>query len=63
MNEVKTMSPEARAARAAYNREWRRKNPEKVKRYIDNTWKRRFHKMVEAGILNEDGTPKEGGEE
>lgn len=63
MNEVKSMSPEARAARAAYMRKYRKEHPEQVKKYINNTWERRFREMVEAGLLNEDGTPKKGGEE
>lgn len=34
------MSDAARKARAAYQREWNKKNPDKVKRYRDNYWER-----------------------
>ena len=33
-----TMTPEAKAARAAYMREWRRKNPEKQREYEAKKW-------------------------
>ena len=36
-----TLSPEARLARARYMREWRRKNPEKVREYTARKWERK----------------------
>ena len=35
------MTPEARAARARYMREWRRKNPEKQREYDAKKWERK----------------------
>ena len=35
----------ARAARAAYQREWRRKNPEKHKGYVENYWAKKAREM------------------
>lgn len=40
MQNKKELSPEARAARAAYQREWRRKNPEKYKAAVDRHWEK-----------------------
>ena len=39
--------PKARviAARAAYAREWRKKNPEKVKKYNENYWLKKAKEM------------------
>ena len=39
--------PQARvkAARAAYAREWRKKNPEKVKKYNENYWLKKAKEM------------------
>jgi len=36
-----TMTPEARAARAKYMREWRKKNPEKQREYDAKKWERK----------------------
>lgn len=46
------MTPEERktrvkAARAAYARAWRKKNPDRVKQYNENYWLRKFEKMEE----------------
>ena len=35
-----TMTAEAKKARAAYMREWRRKNPEKQREYEAKKWER-----------------------
>ena len=35
------MTPEARAARAKYMREWRKKNPEKQREYNAKQWERK----------------------
>lgn len=34
-----------RAAQAAYQREWRRKNPEKHKQYVQNWWAKKAREM------------------
>ncbi|MFZ2341154.1 MAG: sigma factor-like helix-turn-helix DNA-binding protein [Bacteroidales bacterium] len=39
------LSPEAKAAKAAYQNEWRKRNPEKVKQYIENYWERKAAEM------------------
>lgn len=39
------LTPEARAARNAYMREYRRKNPDKVRQYEINRWERRAEKI------------------
>lgn len=36
-----TLSEEARQAKTNYQNEWRRKNPDKVKAYINSYWERR----------------------
>lgn len=41
----------ARAARAAYQREWRRKNPEKCRLYHERYWQRRYQREMTA-LLN-----------
>ena len=35
------MTPESRAARAKYMREWRKKNPEKQREYDAKKWERK----------------------
>ncbi len=35
------LSPEGRIARARYMREWRKKNPEKVREYNEKKWERK----------------------
>ena len=44
---VMNEDPQARvkAARAAYAREWRKKNPEKVKKYNENYWLKKAKEM------------------
>lgn len=39
------MTPEARAAKAAYMRDWRRKNADKVKEYDARKWERKAQKL------------------
>lgn len=39
-----TLSPEAREARNRYLREWRKKNPNKVKEHQANYWERQAEK-------------------
>ena len=34
-----------RAAKAAYQREWRKKNPEKHKAYVENWWAKKAKEM------------------
>lgn len=41
------MTPEARAARAKYMREWRKKNPGKQKEYTAKTWERKGQQIRE----------------
>lgn len=36
---------EIRQAQAAYLREWRKKNPEKNKQYVESYWNRRIERM------------------
>ena len=43
----KKISQEAREVRNAYYREWRKKNPEKMKQYQENYWKKKAQKMQE----------------
>ena len=35
------MTPEAKVARARYMREWRKRNPEKQKEYMENMWQKK----------------------
>jgi len=41
------LTPEARAARAKYMREWRRKNPEKQREYEAKKWENKAAKIKE----------------
>lgn len=43
------MTPEARAARAAYKREWRRRNPDKVRAQAERYWQRRAERQRAEG--------------
>lgn len=36
---------EIKQAQAAYLREWRKKNPEKNKQYVENYWNKRIDRM------------------
>ncbi len=48
-----TMSKEARAARAAYLREWRRKHPEKQSEYTARKWERKAQQIAAAAAATE----------
>lgn len=41
------MTPEARAARAKYMREWRKKNPGKQREYDTRKWERKGQQIRE----------------
>lgn len=43
----KKISKEAREARNAYYREWRKKNPEKLKQYQEKYWMKKAQEMQE----------------
>ena len=43
---VKIMDKTAKAARAAYQRSWRRKNPDKVREINERYWMRRAEKEL-----------------
>ena len=45
---------EARAARNAYAREWRKKNPDKVKAAASRYWAKRAAEQKEAGSYADD---------
>ncbi|OUO13139.1 hypothetical protein B5F94_10740 [Flavonifractor sp. An4] len=45
MDSVKQLDEQARAARAAYFREWRKKNPDKVRESNRRYWERRAQKL------------------
>ncbi len=47
-----TLSQEALEARRSYLREWRRKNPDKVRQYEKNRWERAAAKAKEESNLN-----------
>ena len=42
------MEQKAREARLAYNREWRRKNPDKTREYMARYWAKRAQKEESA---------------
>lgn len=42
------LTPEARAARAKYMREWRKKNPEKQREYDAKKWERKAEQIRQA---------------
>jgi len=39
------LSPEARAAKCAYQKAWARRNPEKIQQYMTNYWERKAAEM------------------
>ena len=43
------LSPEAREARRQYLKEWRKRNPEKVKQHTRDYWERKAREMKENG--------------
>lgn len=46
MDSVKQLDEQARAARAEYFREWRRKNPDKVRENNRKYWQRRAARLA-----------------
>lgn len=42
---MKTIEELAREVRNAYHREWRKKNPDKVKRNLENYWRRKAEQL------------------
>lgn len=48
------MTPEARAVRAAYMREWRRRNPGKERAYNVKKWERKAQQIVEAAKIQDE---------
>lgn len=48
MNENEQLNEQARAARAAYFCEWRRRNPDKVRENNRRYWERRAAKKAQA---------------
>lgn len=48
---MQKMSKEARAARAAYLREWRKKHPEKQGEYTARKWERKAQQIKERAAL------------
>lgn len=50
-----TLTAEARAARAKYMREWRKKNPEKQREYEAKKWERKGQQIREAREAAENG--------
>jgi len=40
------LTEQARAARSAYVKQWRRKNPEKLRQYMASYWERRAAKQT-----------------
>ena len=44
------MTSEARAARAKYMREWRKKNPEKQREYSAKMWERKAEKLKNNAV-------------
>ena len=50
-----TLTAEARAARAKYMREWRKKNPEKQREYEAKKWERKGQQIREVREAAENG--------
>lgn len=49
MENEMAMTPEARAARAEYKREWRKRNPDKVRAQAERYWQRRAERQRAEG--------------
>jgi len=47
------LSEEARKARNSYQNEWRRKNPDKIKQYIESYWERKAAELKSGETLEE----------
>jgi len=50
------MTPDARAARAKYMRDWRRRNPDKVREYDAAKWERKAQRAAEEKRKYEERT-------
>lgn len=48
------LTPEARAARAKYMREWRKKNPDKVQEYDLRKWEKKADRIRQEREAAED---------
>jgi len=48
----KRLSEEAKIERAAYRREWNKKNPEKNKEYIARYWQRKAEKAAQRDTVD-----------
>lgn len=46
---------EMREAKAAYMREYRKKNPQKIKEINDNYWKRKIEREKQKNIAAQEG--------
>lgn len=52
------MTEAARAARAAYLREWRKRNPDKQREYTRRSWERKaeqIQQQIQPDVQNEKG--------
>jgi len=56
----KELTPEAKAARAAYLREWRRRHPGKQTEYTRRSWERKAEQIRAQQIQNTDDDQKGG---
>lgn len=52
------LSQEAREAQRAYLREWRRRNPDKVKRHTKDFWERKARELQQKGANGHDNKDK-----
>lgn len=59
MDDKKQLTPEARAARAAYLREWRKRHPGKQAEYTRRSWERKAEQIREQ--TQQDGPDQKGG--
>ena len=48
-----SMTDEAKAARAKYQREWYKKNPDKRREYMAKYWERKAQTIREKGAKND----------
>ena len=48
MDSEKRLDEQARAARAAYSREWRKRNPDRVRAANRKYWQRRAQRLQES---------------
>ena len=56
-----TMTKEARAARAKYMREWRKKNPEKQREYNARAWERKAQQIAAEREAADNGKVQDKG--